>query len=290
MGIQEECDQLQSILSQALNFLVEAKNCANHLSYCPISEQDSEIYYILDICHDGLSSLRSSQSQIELIQAMIGTPSFFTTAINLGIPPLFALKVANIPGDAWTTRNVITSLTEVKADADSFDAEAARKQLSSVWLKTALGDQGELAVFKMLLEEDYIDPTEIVIKPKNFYNKSGRKIEPDFYCESHNLMGDAKAWKAIIKSRDFKNLEDVAKKYADYFEKDGEVRLYFPRDTYEQHRNLLEQLPSAYGTVKIRKLPMPENYQDLTDRRGFFYTFIKYLGWQKKYIIPNPLI
>jgi hypothetical protein len=55
--------------------LAEAKSRTNHLSDCPISEQDREICYILDICSEGLSSLESSLTQIELIQATIGSVS-----------------------------------------------------------------------------------------------------------------------------------------------------------------------------------------------------------------------
>lgn len=75
MGLQEEYNQLQSLLSQAINSLAEAKSRANHLSDCLISEQDREICYILDICSEGLSSLGLSLTQIELIQATIGSVS-----------------------------------------------------------------------------------------------------------------------------------------------------------------------------------------------------------------------
>jgi hypothetical protein len=275
MGINQECDQLQSILSQSIDLFAEAKSRAYHLLSCSISEQDREISSILDICSDGMSKLQKSLIKIESIQALIGTKSFSGQSLNLGILTGLALKLANIAGDASTIRNVITNLNQVKADPDSFDTKAALKQLSNVWMTTALGDQGELSLLKMLIIEENINPDEIVIKPKNLSNQLGNPIQPDFYVESHKLICDAKAWKEIIKSRDLKNLKEVAEKYANYFKEDGEVRLYFPKDTYEQYLDLINQIPSEYSFVKIRKLPMEETYQDLAWKREVFYTWIK---------------
>ena len=277
MGINQECDQLQSILSQSIDLLTEAKIRADHLLSCSIYEQDREISSILDICSDGLSTLQKSKSKIELIQDLIGTQGFSGQSMNLGILTGLAFQLANIAADASTIRNVITNLNEVKANPDSFDRKAALKQLSNVWMTTALGDQGELSLLKMLITEENINPDEIVIKPKNLSNQLGKPIQPDFYVESHKLICDAKAWKEIIKSRDLKNLKDIAEKYANYFKEDGEVRLYFPKDTYEEYLDLINQIPSEYGSVKIRKQPMVETYQDLAWKREVFYTWIKCL-------------
>ena len=84
MGIQEECNQLQSILSQVLDSLAEAKTRANQLLDCPISEHNREINSILDICHEGLSSLRESLTQIELIQSLTGSTSGSETSNERG--------------------------------------------------------------------------------------------------------------------------------------------------------------------------------------------------------------
>ncbi|MGB5960498.1 MAG: GNAT family N-acetyltransferase [Coleofasciculaceae cyanobacterium] len=72
MSIQKECEVLQSGLSKAMNLLTEARTNTNRLSSCSVSEMEEEISDILDICHEGMSSLQASMEQIQLIQSMMG--------------------------------------------------------------------------------------------------------------------------------------------------------------------------------------------------------------------------
>jgi len=75
MGINEECDVLQSMLSQVLDSLTEVQSRAKSLPDCDISELKREISDIREICYEEMSHLKTSQTQIELIQAMIGNQS-----------------------------------------------------------------------------------------------------------------------------------------------------------------------------------------------------------------------
>jgi len=75
MGIQQECDVLQSMLSQVLDSLAEVQTRAKSLPDCDISELSRKIYEILEICGKEMSSLKTSQTQIELIQRILGTQS-----------------------------------------------------------------------------------------------------------------------------------------------------------------------------------------------------------------------
>lgn len=73
MSLQQECDALQSELSKALKFLTEAKTSADKLSDCSFDEIAGLIASILDICHEGVSSLEASQEQIiELLRYLTG--------------------------------------------------------------------------------------------------------------------------------------------------------------------------------------------------------------------------
>ncbi len=75
MGINQECDVLQSMLIQVINSLAEVQSRAKSLSDCGVYELRREIAEILEICFEGMSGLKKSQNQIELIQAMIGNQS-----------------------------------------------------------------------------------------------------------------------------------------------------------------------------------------------------------------------
>ncbi|MBW4496336.1 MAG: hypothetical protein KME26_25320 [Oscillatoria princeps RMCB-10] len=73
MGLQQECDALQAMLSQVLEILAEAQSRANSLPDCQIYELNRQIAEIVDICYDGMGRMQASLAQIERIQAMIGT-------------------------------------------------------------------------------------------------------------------------------------------------------------------------------------------------------------------------
>jgi Bacterial EndoU nuclease len=75
MGIQQECDVLQSMLRQVIDSLTEAQTRAKSLPECDIYELRREISNILEICCEEMSRMKLTQNQIELIQEMIGNQS-----------------------------------------------------------------------------------------------------------------------------------------------------------------------------------------------------------------------
>jgi len=80
MSIKEECELLQSLLSQAISLMAEAKSSADRLENCGLSEMDGQISSVLDICSEGMTCLKKSQEQIELIQGIFGDKSSSGTA------------------------------------------------------------------------------------------------------------------------------------------------------------------------------------------------------------------
>ena len=280
MGIQQECDVLQSILSQVLDSLAEVQSRAKYLPDCDIYELNREISDILEICCEEMSRLKTSQNQIELIQGMIGNQSFLASII------LPTISLANTSADTSIITSIITDLK---------NNPWAYKTLP--WLKM-LGDSGELAVLKILLDadsEDQLDWSEVQIKPK-LESNSGKELNPDFYVSSCDLICDAKAWKPANpelgrKSSvelNVRSLKATAEKYADAkcLNDGGEMRLYFPEDTYHQQKSLLDKLESEvqskFSNVKIKMCAIPGvNYQDLSRQTRFRYTFLKWLGSPK---------
>jgi len=277
MGIQQECDVLQSMLSQVLDSLAEVQTRAKSLQDGDIYELNREISDILEICCEEMSRLKTSQNQIELIQGMIGNQNFLASII------LPTISLANTSADTSIITSIITDLK---------NNPLAYKTLP--WLKM-LGDSGELAVLKILLDadsEDQLDWSEVQIKPK-LESNSGKQLNPDFYVSSCHLICDAKAWKPANpelgrKSSvqlNVRSLKENAEKYADAkcLNNGGEMRLYFPEDTYNQQKSLLDQLESEvqskFSNVKIKMCAIPGvNYQDLSRQTRFRYTFLKWLG------------
>jgi len=277
MGIQQECDVLQSMLSQVLDSLAEVQTRAKSLQDGDIYELNREISDILEICCEEMSRLKTSQNQIELIQGMIGNQNFLASII------LPTISLANTSADTSIITSIITDLK---------NNPLAYKTLP--WLKM-LGDSGELAVLKILLDadsEDQLDWSEVQIKPK-LESNSGKQLNPDFYVSSCHLICDAKAWKPAHtelgkKSSvelNVRSLKATAEKYADAkcLNDGGEMRLYFPEDTYNQQKSLLDQLESEvqskFSNVKIKMCAIPGvNYQDLSRQTRFRYTFLKWLG------------
>jgi len=80
MSIQEKCELLQSLLSQAISLIAEAKSSADRLENCGLSEMDGQVSSILDICSEGMNCLKQSQEQIELIQGMFVDKTSSATA------------------------------------------------------------------------------------------------------------------------------------------------------------------------------------------------------------------
>ncbi|MEP0811617.1 hypothetical protein [Coleofasciculus sp. FACHB-SPT9] len=147
--------------------------------------------------------------------------------------------------------------------------------------KKVLGDLGEITVFKMLVDttgEDRLSEQEletIRIKPFLASRINNNDQNPDFYIPSRNLVVDAKAWKKLGSS----NLHKVIQKYVNLecLSQGGEVRLYFPSDTYQQYHTPLGKLPTQIGSVRIRAVPMEATYKDLTSQREIILMYLKSL-------------
>jgi hypothetical protein len=91
MGIQQECDVLQSMLRQVIDSLAEAQSRAKSLPDCDTYELKRKISDILEICCEEMSRLKTSQNQIELIQAMIGNQSGGYSEARLPLLPAATL-------------------------------------------------------------------------------------------------------------------------------------------------------------------------------------------------------
>lgn len=304
MGINQECDVLQSMLIQVINSLAEVQSRAKSLSDCGVYELRREISEILEICFEGMSGLKKSQNQIELIQTMIGNQSFspsiispknqlentavndavfqnaiaqtenyLTTAIASGLPVWLALELANIPGDSWIlyeNPNAAERLTDLTQNpASDYYQKKPSKQLQ--------GDQGELALLKMLLDSDDIESLQssLQIKPTFYFQNGKDYCKPDFYLASHRVICDAKAYKPSS----LNSIKKAAKKYANYLQENGggEVRFYVPRDTYVKSQDKLNRLQTQENGVNVTIHPMTIDYESILWKRELVYTYLKSL-------------
>lgn len=191
------------------------------------------------------------------------------SALSLGLPPALALKIAETSSDTLLTRTLITTLQELGIDASEYDPEKARKQLSRVWITTAFGDQGELDTLKSLLDEGF-DLEEIQLKS----NVGG--LNPDFYIPSRSLVCDAKAYKEMWNRR--YSLVEVFEKYSTLLPNGGEVRLYFPQDTYKKEQKkfnkYLRNEIQKPNNVKWEICSMNSTYSDLKIKLTFLYHYL----------------
>ena len=305
MGINEECDVLQSMLSQVIDSLAEVQSRAKYLPDCDIYELKREISDILEICCEEMLRLKNSQKQIELIQTMIGVQSFLpsiiyptislanttvndtsiqdaiakseiflTTAIASGVPPWLALELANLPGDSWMLYEN-PNATERLTDLTQNPASDYYQQKPDTQLQ---GDQGEVALLKMLLDSDDTENllSSLRIKPKlHFQNGKDYPCKPDFYLTSHRLICDAKAYKPSS----INGIKAAAKKYVKYLQENGggEVRFYVPRDTYAKCQHKLNRLQSQENGVNVTIHPMTIDYEHILWRKELIYTYLKSL-------------
>lgn len=304
MGINEECDVLQSMLSQVLNSLAEVQSRAKYLPDYGIYKLRREISDILEICCEEMSRLKNSQKQIELIQAMIGVQSFlpsiihptiklantaindlsiqdaiaqtnniFTTAIQSGIPIWLGLELANLPGDAWIlydNPNAPERLTDLTQNpASNYYQKKPNTQLQ--------GDQGELALLKMLLDSDNIEniQSSLQIKPKFYFQNGKDYCKPDFYLTSHRVICDAKAYKVSS----LNSIKKASKKYVNYLQENGggEVRFYIPKDTYVKCKDGLKRLESQENGVSVTIYPMTIDYERILWKKELIYTYLRSL-------------
>lgn len=309
MGINQECDVLQSMLSQVIDSLAEAQSRAKYLPDCGTYELKREISHILEICCEEMSHLKASQNQIELIQEMIGVQSFLpsitspttklanttvndtsiqdtsiqdaiakseiflTTAIASGVPTWLALELANLPGDSWMLYEN-PNATERLTDLTQNPASDYYQKKPSTQLQ---GDQGELALLKMLLDSDDTENllSSLRIKPKlNFENGKGY-CKPDFYLTSHRLICDAKAYKPSS----INGIKAAAKKYVKYLQENGggEVKFYVPRDTYAKCQHQINRLQSQENGVNVTIHPMTIDYEHILWKKELIYTYFKSL-------------
>jgi len=234
-----------------------------------IAEARSLLKQILDSCHEANEKIKECQQDSEMIRALLGSNNLFLSTISMGLPPNVALKMSEVPTDTWLIRNLITELKAIGIDIADYDPQKAKQLLSKVWATTALGDQGELEVLKSLLDSGY-DIEQIQIKP---YLGGYR---PDFYIDGDSLICDSKAYKEI---RNINDLNKVVQKYSDLLPNGGEVRLYFPHDTYQKFgKNVLNQLNNtgAIGknNVQVNVFPMNKTHSELTANIPLLYRYL----------------
>ncbi|MEG4915867.1 MULTISPECIES: hypothetical protein [unclassified Microcoleus] len=304
MGINEECDVLQSMLSQVLDSLAEVQTRAKYLPDCDIYELKREISDILEICCEEMSRMKLTQNQIELIQEMIGVQSFLpsisspttklantavndtsiqdamaqteiflTTALKSGVPVWLALELANLPGDSWMlyeNPNATERLTDLTQNpASDYYQKKPNTQLQ--------GDQGELVLLKMLLDSDDTENllSSLQIKPKLNFKNGKDYCKPDFYLTSHRLICDAKAYKPSS----INGINAAAKKYVNYLQENGggEVKFYVPRDTYAKCQHQINRLQSQENGVNVTIHPMTIDYEHILWKKELIYTYLKSL-------------
>lgn len=304
MGINQECDVLQSMLSQVIDSLAEAQSRAKYLQDRDIYQLKREISDILEICCEEMSRMKLTQNQIELIQEMIGVQSFLpsisspttklantavndtsiqdaiakseiflTTAIASGVPTWLALELANLPGDSWMlyeNPNATERLTDLTQNpASDYYQKKPNTQLQ--------GDGGELVLLKMLLDSDDIENvlSSLQIKPKLNFKNGKDYCKPDFYLTSHRLICDAKAYK----SSSINGIKTAAKKYVNYLQENGggEVKFYVPRDTYAKCQHQINRLQSQESGVNVTIHPMTIDYEHILWKKELIYTYLKSL-------------
>ena len=275
-GVKPLVDTLYS-----LNFEVEEdedEECGDDRA-----EAASLLYKIVDLCEESGEYFKSSQQYcdaivsilgnvlyLDIFSSLINTNLFFKNAVQLGLPTKMALDLANIPGDSYLLRQVITDQPQLKGTAALEDPKTALRHLSRIWTTIALGDQGELSAWKTLLDSG-IPLENITIKPK-LINQLGKRAEPDFYCEAEQLICDAKAWKDI---HSFYKLQKTVDQYVACFADKGEVRLFFPKDLFQTHGETLNRLSSSNPSVQVTIAPLPQTHQELERQKMFFYQVLK---------------
>ena len=282
MALRDDIEQWRSKVAQLLEAMEELRACANRLSECPTYELDWQFSTLLEMCEERLSEVERLREELEEIQSRWG----FGTIKNQQFLASIIHPTINLANTSADTSIITDIITDLKKNPLVY------KTLP--WLKM-LGDAGELAVWKVLLDvdsEDNLDWSEVQIKPK-LESNSGKELNPDFYVSSCHLICDAKAWKPAHPELGKKSsvelnvkiLKETAEKYADAkcLNNGGEMRLYFPEDTYNQQKSILDKLESEvqskFSNVKIKMCPIPGvTYQDLSRLTGFRYTFLKWLG------------
>lgn len=220
-----------------------------------------------------LENIFSNTNDLSIQDAIAQTNNIFTTAIQSGIPIWLGLELANLPGDSWIlyeNPNATERLTDLTQNpASDYYQQKPDKKLQ--------GDQGEVALLKMLLDSDNIEnlQSSLQIKPK-FYLQNGKDhCEPDFYLTSHRVICDAKAYKPSS----IYSIKKASKKYVNYLQENGggEVRFYVPRDTYIKCKDRLKRLESQENGVSVTIHPMTIDYEPILWKKELIYTYLKSL-------------
>lgn len=307
--LRDEIEQWRSKVAQLLEAMEEVNVYADRLSECYISELDWQCSILLEMCEERLSQVERLREELEEIQnrwgfgkirnqsflpsiihptiklantaindlsiqdAIAQTNNIFTTAIQSGIPIWLGLELANLPGDSWIlyeNPNATERLTDLTQNpASDYYQQKPDKKLQ--------GDQGEVALLKMLLDSDNIEnlQSSLQIKPK-FYLQNGKDhCEPDFYLTSHRVICDAKAYKPSS----IYSIKKASKKYVNYLQENGggEVRFYVPRDTYIKCKDRLKRLESQENGVSVTIHPMTIDYEPILWKKELIYTYLKSL-------------
>ncbi|MEG3843786.1 hypothetical protein [Microcoleus sp. herbarium14] len=309
MTLRDDIEQWRSKVAQLLEAMDEVRACADRLSECPTYELDWQFSTLLEMCEESLSQVERLREELEEIQSRWGfgtirnqkflasviSPTtklanttvndasiqdaiakseiFLTTAIASGVPTWLALELANIPGDSWMLYEN-PNATERLTDLTQNPASEYYQKKPSTQLQ---GDQGELALLKMLLDFDDTENllSSLQIKPKLNFKNGKDYCKPDFYLTSHRLICDAKAYKRSS----INGIKTAAKKYVNYLQENGggEVKFYVPRDTYAKSQHKLNRLQSQQNGVNVTIHPMTIDYEHILWKKELIYTYLKSL-------------
>ncbi|MBD2546825.1 hypothetical protein [Planktothricoides raciborskii] len=279
MTLRDDIEQWRRNVVTLQEGMEEIRYLSNRISECPIDELRFLLSQVSELCQESLTQVEYLRENLADIQSRWGSGTILGSII---FP---TISLANTSADSAMISSIITDLSK-----NPFAYKAIP------WLKM-LGDSGELVLWKILLDpegKEKLDLSEVEIKPKLEYDPAKKPAEPDFYIPSRKLICDAKAWKPADIDKGKKSsveinpqsLKCAASKYARCLKDGGEVRLYFPEDTYHQQKERLDMLSSEvqsqFSNVKINMLPMPGvTHKDLNRQTQFRVTFLKWLAASK---------
>ena len=183
---------------------------------------------------------------------------------------------------------ILLPFVDISLDSQILQATIDSRANSQTYWRKAIGNEGELEVLKLLTDLSLLDCLTIdEIQPQHQgVNKFGRSVVPDFYIPSRNMICEAKAWKSIVESRgDITRLNDTIEKYADYLDAGGEVRLYFPKDVYEEllfeqkedpNNAILSKLTKQHNSVSINVQPMQIDHKKIISKERMHRILFRY--------------
>ncbi|KAM3111189.1 hypothetical protein [Phormidesmis sp. 146-33] len=270
MSVLESCSELQDLLNQTFDFWGETRAKADRLQSVGLDNLSPDVQCVIENCNEVVRQLVAVLNVADSIQSSVGVYNFLAST---GLISTVVIPLTSTAYDA----SVVYDPDPTIRLSDLKDNPVPDRYKNSK--NKVLGDLGEITVLKMLVDpegEDRLTEQEIEliqIKPSLQSKISSNEQNPDFYIPSRNVVIDAKAWKKVKTC----NLQKVIKKYENLecMAQGGEVRLYFPSDTYENGRLLLKNLHTHVDGVRIRIVPMQATYRDLTWQRELVYLFFK---------------